>query len=144
MGIITNFFERKEQKQQSAERSALVELTLSEIIKDVRKSFFAFTDRSLYVQKELEETSVDVAIDAYLIGVSYSKFSAFGESEQQVLKRASKEIKTQVDTLLDYWLFWGEYDDSYNELYDTCRTFVERWWLVGFQKGTKRRRLRLH
>lgn len=140
MGVITNFFERKEQKQLMFEKRALMELTLSDVVKSVRKSFFAFTDRSEYVQKELEETSIDTAIDAYLNGVAYSKFHE--ETVEQVLKRAHTDIKEFAESLYDYWMLWSEYDYLSKELYVTCQTFVERWWLVGFQKGIKFRRLK--
>ena len=121
-----------------------MELTLTEVIKDARKRFLPFYDRSLYIRKELEETCIDVAIEAYLAGVSYSRFRHYGETEQKVSERAGREMKQFTDTLYDYWLFWGEYDAVLEELYVTCETFIERWWCFGFQKGVKRSRLRLH
>lgn len=144
MNVITNFFERREQKQLLFERKALMELTLPEVAKDVKKRFLPFHDRSSYVQKELEETGIDMAIEAYLVGASYSKFSYFGETEQQVRERAFKEIKQYTDALFDYWLFWGECDLVNEQLYYTCESFIERWWRSGFQKGEKRYRMRLH
>ncbi|MFA8440082.1 DUF2521 family protein [Pueribacillus sp. YX66] len=144
MNVITNFFERKEQKRLLFERNALMELTLTEVIKDARKRFLPYYDRSLYIQRELEETSIDVAIEAYLEGVSYSRFSHYGETEQMVRERAERVIQQFTNTLYDYWLFWGEYDVVLEELYFTCESFIELWWRIGYQKGVKRRRLRLH
>lgn len=144
MKVITNFLERKEQKRFRLERSVLVELSLSEIIKDVRKRFLAYNDRSLFIQRELEETCVDMAIDAYLAGVSYSKFIESGETVEKVRARADQDLKQSADALFDYWLFWGEYDAVFEELYHACASFIGRWWQLGLEKGVKRRRLRLY
>lgn len=140
--VITNFFERKEQKQLMLEQRALLELTLSDVAKSVRKHFFAFADRSEYVRKELEETSIDAAIDAYLNGVFYSKFYDLGETAEQVLKRAQSEVDEFINMLYDYWMLWSEYDYLSEELHQTCQTFIQRWWKTGFQKGIKLRRLK--
>lgn len=142
MSVITNFFERKEQKQLMFEQRALLELTLLDVAKSVRKSFFAFTDRSEYVRQELEETSIDTAIDAYLNGVSYSKFHEIGETEKQVSLRAQPEVNELIEMLYDYWMLWSEFDDLTEELHKACQSFVERWWNIGFQKGIKLRRLK--
>lgn len=142
VSVITNFFERKEQKRLLFEQRALLELTLSDVAKSVRKSFFAFTDRSEFVRRELEETSIDTAIDAYLNGVSYSKFYDLGETEEQVSKRARKELNEFIEMLYDYWMLWSEYDDLPEELHKACQAFVEQWWRIGFQKGIKLQRLK--
>lgn len=142
MTVITNFFERKEKKRLMHEERALLELTLSDVAKSARKHFLPFADRSEYVRKELEETSIDAAIDAYLNGVFYSKFYDLGETAEQVAKRAQPEINEFIEMLYDYWMLWSEYDYLSNELYKACQTFVERWWRIGFQKGIKLRRLK--
>ncbi len=143
VNVITSFFERREQKQILFERNALLDLTLHEIANDVRKRFMSFYDESLFIQQELEETCIDLAIEAYLVGASYSKFSFHGESEEQVLSRASSELKQFTDTLFDFWLFWSE-SEAYEKLYVTCELFLKCWWQVGFKKGERRYRMRLH
>ena len=144
LNVITDFLKRKEAKKLRLERSMLVELSLVAIAKDARKSFFSYRERSLFVQRELEEMCIDVAIDAYLAGVAYSRFYVLGETEEDVRKRADTELNQFTEMLFDYWLFWGDYDAVLEELNHTCELFIERWWRVGLEKGTKRHRLRLH
>lgn len=144
MTVITNFLERKQEKQLNFERKALRELTLPDISKDVRKMFFPFFNDSVLFHKELEETSIDMAIEAYLIGANYSKFSFYGETEKEIRWRSRKEVKHYTDTLFDYWLFWCNSERVNESLYRACEAFIERWWGEGFQKGEKRHRLRLH
>ncbi|MGA9287325.1 MAG: DUF2521 family protein, partial [Anaerobacillus sp.] len=86
---------------------------------------------------------MDIAIEAYLLGAEYSKFSYHGESMAMVHERCFKLEKALIDALFDYWLYWKTSAGYEESLQLTCDVFVSNWWKEGFQKGTMRRRLRL-
>ena len=145
LNVVTNFYERKQKKQLQFERGMLKELNLSKIEKDVRKQFSPFFYSSLLFQEDMEEVCVDMAIEAYLSGGSYSKFRYYGETAYEVRARSSHDRRLLALTLYDDWIFWLNGAERLAEsLYGTCETFVDQWWREGLNKGEKRLRLRLH
>ncbi|RFU61445.1 DUF2521 family protein [Peribacillus glennii] len=147
MNVITTLREKQKAKQVKYDRKILRELSI-ETLKNRVQEFFG-SDRIIGVSfsQVLEEACYDVAIEAFLLGANYSKFASYGESMEMARNRSSKEEKHLTDTLFNFILYWGKAGDNdiYNEsLYYRCEGYVGSWWEEGFEKGDRRRKMRLH
>jgi hypothetical protein len=145
MTVITSFKEKKREKEMAYERKMLRELSFEQLRKQVYEYFSDFYYTHRVFPSSVEDSCIDIAIEAFLLGASYSRFGYYGESITTVRRRCAREEKYLVDTLFDVLCFWGNIDDSLmNEsLYYACEYYVERWWVEGFEKGRKRWRLKL-
>ncbi|MDZ5474227.1 YbaK family protein [Bacillus sp. 31A1R] len=147
MNVITTFKEKKREKQFKYEKSVLRELSLK-LLKERVKHFFGSSrlTSGLISDSGIEEACYDIAIEAYLLGAHFSRFSRYGESIEVVRNRCKKEEKHLIDTLYNFLLYWGKGSEGvYSEsLFYMCEQYVNSWWLEGFTKGERRRKLRLH
>ncbi|CAG9622180.1 YbaK family protein [Sutcliffiella rhizosphaerae] len=147
MNIVTTFKEKRREKQLKYERKMLREISL-EILRTKVKDFFTpYLKNKRQHTSAIEEGCLDIAIESYLLGASYSRFGYFGEGVEKVKTRCLIEEKYLNDTLYDYFLYWGiqpENDLANESFYRTCEAFVDYWWREGFHKGEKRYRMRLH
>ena len=138
---IVNLQERRREKQINYERKMLRELSLE----NMKGRFLQYFGKD-YIDV-VEDGCVDVAIEAYLLGASYSKFGYYGESEDAVRIRCFQEEKHLIDTLFYFILYWGKIgeSDAYQEgLYRCCEGYVGAWWKDGFTTGEKRFKMKLH
>ncbi|CAH0347547.1 hypothetical protein BCI9360_03955 [Bacillus sp. CECT 9360] len=147
MNVITTLTEKQKAKQIKYDRKILRELSI-DILKSRVQEFFG-SDRVSgdYFTDVLEEASCDVAIEAFLLGANYSKFGYYGETMEEARNRSSKEEKHLSDTLFNFILYWGKVGDNdmQNEsLYYRCEAYIGAWWKDGFEKGERRRKMRLH
>ncbi len=141
--VITVFKERQRHKRLEFERRVLIEISLKELSDNIRDMFSPFFSEAILYKGDVENVCMDIAIEAYLLGAEYSKFSYHGEPMSVVHKRCFKLEKALIEALFDYWLFWktsAVYEES---LQITCDVFVSNWWKAGCEKGMMRRRLRL-
>ncbi len=141
-----NFDLKKREKQIKYERSVLKELSVKDLKEKVARYFGSSQLTSSVIMNEgMEEACYDVAIEAFLLGANFSKFSAWGEDIPTIKNRCLEEDKHLKDTLFHFLLYWGSEESSKNEsLYYLCEQFVNAWWLEGFNKAIKRKKLRLH
>ncbi|TLS35482.1 DUF2521 family protein [Pseudalkalibacillus caeni] len=145
MNVITTFKEKHRKKQMKFEKRVLMEISLEEITKDIQKIFSPFFSTSILYKGDIENLCIDIAIEAYLLGAEFSKFSYYGETIGQVRDRSYTFEQALIEALFDYWLFWKSSNQSSEEsIYTGCEAFVNKWWMEGFQNGVKRHRLRLH
>ncbi|MCE4051781.1 MULTISPECIES: DUF2521 family protein [Bacillaceae] len=146
MTVIMNFDLKKREKQIKYERSVLKELSVKDLKEKVARYFGSSQLTSSVIMNEgMEEACYDVAIEAFLLGANFSKFSAWGEDIPTIKNRCLEEDKHLKDTLFHFLLYWGSEESSKNEsLYYLCEQFVNAWWLEGFNKAIKRKKLRLH
>lgn len=144
--VIMNFDLKKREKQIKYERSVLKELSVKDLKEKVARYFGSSQLTSSVIMNEgMEEACYDVAIEAFLLGANFSKFSAWGEDIPTIKNRCLEEDKHLKDTLFHFLLYWGSEESSKNEsLYYLCEQFVNAWWLEGFNKAIKRKKLRLH
>ena len=141
MAIIWGLQERQRERQLKFERRLLREIS----IEDMRLRICRYFGEDLI--DELEEGYYDVAIESYLCGAYYSKFSYYGESEESVRYRCRHEEKFLIDTLFNFILYWRELKErsAYDEgLFYCCEGFVGEWWQDGFKTGEKRYKLKLN
>jgi hypothetical protein len=146
MTVITSFKEKRKEKQVIYERKLLKELTLEKLTKEVNNFFQPFFQRARFSQA-IEDGSVDVAIEAYLLGASFGRVGHYGESFETIKRRCYEEEKYLIDTLYDYLQYWGNLGDHEfvsESLYLACERYVSRWIQEGFDKGIMRYKLRLH
>jgi hypothetical protein len=145
MNVVTSFKEKKREKEIAYERKILRELSLEQLRKRVYEYFADFYSTHRVFPSSVEDSCIDIAIEAFLLGASYSRFGYYGEPVTMVRHRCAKEEKYLVDTLFDVLCFWGNIDDALiNEsLYYACEHYVGSWWIEGFEKGRKRWRLKL-
>jgi hypothetical protein len=147
MNVITTLKDKRREKQVKYERTVLRDLSINMLKGRVQRLFGStrFT-QNLLMQSGIEEACYDVAIEAFLLGAKFSKFSYYGESIESVRARCATEEKHFVDTLYNFLLYWGSVDEGvYSEsLYYLCEQYVHEWWLEGFHKGERRYKLRLH
>jgi Protein of unknown function (DUF2521) len=146
MNVITSFKEKKQEKQILYERKMLRELSLEKLKTKVIEHFGPFYHMYRLFPSVIEEGCIDIAIEAYLLGANYSRFGYYGEPAESVRRRCAQEEKYLIGTLFDFLCFWGDIDDGLasESLYYTCEHYIIYWWTEGFEKGKKRRRLKLH
>ncbi|SEN73497.1 Protein of unknown function [Mesobacillus persicus] len=147
MNVVTTFNEKKREKQIKYERSLLRELSIQRLHASVKASFGSSRlATGLLMNSGIEEACYDVAIEAYLLGGRYSRFGYFGESLEMARERSYDEEKHLIDTLYNFFLFWGNGDEGMagESLYYLCERYVEGWWKEGFQKGEKKHKLKMH
>ncbi len=145
--VVTSFTEKRREKQRKYERSLLREISVQNLKGRTKDCFGAsrFT-KGMLMDSGIEEACFDVAIEAYLLGGSYSRLGYYGESEEAAKERARKEERHLIDTLFNFFLFWGNGDEGLagENLYYLCERYVDMWWRDGFKKGEKKHKLRLH
>jgi hypothetical protein len=144
--VIISFKEKRKEKQVKFERKVLRELSLEKLIKEVNLYFQPFFERATFA-KAIEDGSVDVAIEAYLLGASFGRVGHYGESFESIRKRCYYEEKYLIDTLYEYLQYWGNMGDNgfiSESLYMACEQYVSKWINEGFEKGIMRYKLRLH
>ncbi|MGI8352760.1 DUF2521 family protein [Niallia circulans] len=146
MAVITSFDIRKREKQIKYERAVLREISLKELKEKVAHYFGSSNlTSSILMNNGIEEACYDVAIETFLLGANYSKFSEYGEEVQAIKNRCKEEDVHLKETLYHFLLYWGSEESNKNEsLYYLCEQFVDEWWLEGYTKANKRRKLRLH
>lgn len=146
MTVIMDFDLKKREKQIKYERSVLKELSIKDLKAKVARYFGSSQlTKSVIINEGMEEACFDVAIEAFLLGANFSKFNEWGEDIPTIKNRCLEEDKHLKDTLFHFLLYWGSEESSKNEsLYYLCEQFVDAWWLEGFHKANKRRKLRLH
>jgi len=146
LAVITSFDLKKREKQIKYERAVLKEISIKDLKEKVARHFGSSSlTSSIMLNTGIEEACYDVAIEAFLLGANYSKFSDYGEEIKEIKNRCEEEDTHLKDTLYHFLLYWGSEESSKNEsLYYLCEQFVDEWWLEGFEKAKKRRKLRLH
>ncbi|MGP7819309.1 DUF2521 family protein [Niallia sp. 01092] len=146
MTVITTFDTKKRQKQMKYERSVLREISIKDLKERVARYFgSSHLTSSMIMDTGIEEACYDVAIEAFLLGANFSKFSEYGETLESIKNRCFDEDKHLKDTLFHFLLYWGSEESSKDEsLLYLCEQFVDEWWNEGFEKAKKRRKLRLH
>lgn len=147
LNVVTTFIDKRKQKQVKYERSMLRELTIN-ILQARVKQYFGSSrlTSNLIMNSGIEEACYDVAIEAYLLGAKFSRLGYFGEPMEAVKPRCEKEERHLIDTLYNFFLFWGKGEEGVgsDELYYLCEQYVDSWWRDGFMKGEKKYKLRLH
>ncbi|MGE8207782.1 YbaK family protein [Heyndrickxia sp. NPDC080065] len=147
MNVITTFSAKRRERQIKYERKLLKELSIQSLKKSVQDHFGSERiEGGIWIQQGVEEGCYDVAIEAYLLGGQYSRFSKYGESVHDVKMRCENEINHLIDTLYNFWLYWkfGDEELVQESIFYSCEKFVDKWWMEGFLKGEQRRKLRLH
>ncbi|WMJ16054.1 YbaK family protein [Geobacillus proteiniphilus] len=145
MAVITSLAEKRQEKQLRYERNMLRELSLEKLRNKALEHFVPFYTAYRIFPSVVEEGCIDLAIEAYLLGARYSRFGYYGEPADSVRCRCAQEEKYLIDTLFDFLCFWGNIDDDFLSqlLYDACEQYIANWWTEGFERGKKRRRLKL-
>ena len=146
MAVITSFDIKKREKQIKYERAVLKEISVKELKEKVTRYFGSSNlTSSVLMNTGIEEACYDVAIEAFLLGANYSKFSEYGEDIQVIKNRCREEDTHLKETLFHFLLYWGSEEGNRNEsLLYLCEQFIDEWWFEGFSKANKRRKLRLH
>ncbi|MBM4764889.1 YbaK family protein [Bacillus sp. B15-48] len=145
--VVTTFNEKRREKQIKYERSLLRELSIQRLKASVKNCFgSSHLATGLLMNSGIEEACFDVAIEAYLLGGRYSKFGYYGESIDDARERSKEEEKHLIDTLYNFFLFWGSGDEGMADesLYYLCEQYVWIWWNEGFNTGAKKHKLKMH
>lgn len=147
MTVITTFKEKKREKQLKYERSVLKELSIN-ALKERVQQYFGSTRiaASFILNTGIEEACYDIALEAFLLGAKFSRFGYYGEDLESVRRRCHYEEKHLIDTLYNFFLYWGSSEEGAmsESLYYRCEQYVQVWWREGFEKGHRRHKLRLH
>lgn len=147
MTIITTLREKREAKRIAFERKILRELSISQLKEKVNLYFSPFFQSQSIYSTAIEDGSIDIAIEIYILGAKMSRFGYFGETEDQVTMRCKDELKYYTDSLYEYLQYWGAAsgNDLMNEsVHIASEQFVSYWWKEGFRKGEMRHKMRLH
>lgn len=147
MNVVTTFKEKKREKQIKYERSLLRELSIQRLHARVKECFGSSRlANGLIMNAGIEEACFDVAIEAYLLGGRFSRFGYYGESQEMARERCNQEERHLIDTLYNFFLFWGNGDEGAagESLYFLCEQYVGGWWQEGFKKGEMKHKLRMH
>ncbi|PGS52772.1 DUF2521 family protein [Bacillus sp. AFS041924] len=141
MNLITNFREKRREKQIKFEKSLLKELKIMQLKAQLKDSFSYFIDADSHQRKAREDYCLELVVETYLLGARYSRFGFFGEPIENVKRRSAKESEWLA--YLFYSSVFGRKDDIQTEPFDRCKSFLNNWWLDGYVKGERRHRLRL-
>ncbi|HHY74346.1 MAG TPA: DUF2521 family protein [Bacillus bacterium] len=147
MNVITTLEDKREAKRIAFERKVLRELSIKQLKEKVTIYFSPFFRSQSIFSTAIEDGSIDIAIELFVLGANMSKFGYFGETEEMVRARCSDEIKYYTDSLYEYLQYWGAAagNDLVSEsIYISAEQFASFWWKEGFQKGERRRKMRLH
>ena len=147
MTVVTTFKEKRREKQMNYERKILRDISLEGLRKKTKEFFGPQLSLKGKPIVAIEEGSIDLAIESFLLGASYGKFGYLGESTVQVKSRCYVEEKYLIDTLYDYFTYWGYISENEFEaesFYYKCEEYIDYWWKEGFHKAEKRYRMRLH
>lgn len=144
--MITSFDIKKREKQIKYEKAVLKEISLKQLKEKVARYFGSSNlTKSVLMNQGIEEACYDVAIESFLLGANYSKFSEYGEDIQDIKNRCLDEERHLKETLFHFLLYWGSEESNKDEsLYYLSEQFVEEWWIEGFEKAKRRRKLKLH
>lgn len=143
--VITSFYDKQRNKQVDFERKVLRDLTFSDIEHTAESQFAPFIQTATGYQTSMEEVCIDYAVEAYLLGASFSRFGYYGESLGRIRSRSEKGQRALVNDLYDYWCYWSEADAFMLEsVYEASQAYIADWWRRGFENGEKRYRLRLN
>ncbi|NEU32511.1 YbaK family protein [bacterium LRH843] len=143
--IVTTLSDRRREKQWKFERNVLRKLSLEELKADAMEHFRPVVPFYFLSHPFLLDPCMDMAIDAYLLGSTYSRFGYLGESAHEVRKRCDEEltdISYTMFNILQGWLI--DSDFLLDSLHVATEAFVMSWWEKGFKEGEKRHRMRLH
>ncbi|GGE84375.1 DUF2521 family protein [Priestia taiwanensis] len=146
MGVIFTFKEKRRQKQMIFEKRALRELSLESLRASISRFLKEQPIKNRSIESIMEDYFLESAIESYLLGARYSKFSYYGEQVDAIRNRSLEEEKHLVNHLYHYFYFAGGLEDAANKqevIYEKCKGFVETWWREGFHKGERRYKLRL-
>ncbi|PGL67671.1 DUF2521 family protein [Bacillus sp. AFS055030] len=141
MNLITNFREKRREKQIKFEKSLLKELKIMQLKTQLKDSFSYCIDADINQRKAREDYCLELAVETYLLGARYSRFGFYGEPIENVKRRSAKESEWLA--YLFYSSVFGRKDDIQTEPFDKCKSFLNNWWLDGYVKGERRHRLRL-
>lgn len=91
-----------------------------------------------------EDHCYDIAVEAFLLGAAYSKFSRYGEPIEKIKERSQSEIRMLTNQLFHYLIQPVENVSAFIEdtLYYLSDEYVMIWWLEGYSKGKNRLKLR--
>jgi hypothetical protein len=146
MNVIA-FKEKRQEKMIKFERKVLKEVSLRKLKGMVGVYFSPFFRSQTIFTTAIEDGSIDVAIEAYLLGAHMSRFGYYGESMEDARKRRKYEEQYLIDSVFDYLQYWdatGGNDLEGESLYVAATQFIDYWWREGFKKGERRYKLRLH
>ncbi|HHY21943.1 MAG TPA: DUF2521 family protein [Bacilli bacterium] len=144
MTVITTFQEKQREKRWKFERRVLRKVSLENIQRSVRLFFQPILSFEVFTHPYLIDQSLDIAVEAYLLGAEYSRFGYFGEDEKSVLFRCERELKELYEQLESYFHLWVKDDCQYAEYEAIVAQFLYHWWKKGYEEGGKGYRLRLH
>lgn len=87
---------------------------------------------------------MDLAIDAYLLGADLGRLGFLGESDEKVKRRCEADLTELSHSLYNLLQMWGNEAVSFSEALNlSADSFVNEWWLAGFNEGKKRYLLKL-
>lgn len=147
MNVITTLKDKREAKRIAFERKVLRELSINKLKEKVNLYFSPYFRSQSIFSTAIEDGTIDIAIELYILGAKMSRFGYFGETEEQVRKRCADELKYYADSLFEYLQYWGAAagNDLINEsIYLAAEQFASFWWNEGFRKGEMRHKMRLH
>ncbi|OEH93224.1 hypothetical protein BFG57_13185 [Bacillus solimangrovi] len=148
MEPITSLDSHRKKRSINFERKLLRELSLKELCEQTKHYFAPFFLSKHVYQTAIEDTTVEFAIEAYLLGAEMSRFGYYGESIEKVRKRSNATERELTSNLYDYVSYWylattGN-ELAQESLYIACENFMYSWWEEGFSQGVRKYRLRLH
>lgn len=145
MEVITTLADKRREKRWNFERKLLQDISLKEIEKHYQQTFAHSISKQFISSPMLTDPSMDIGIDAYLLGANYSRFYQYGENEQQAKSRAEDELTDLSFDMFNLLMCWTEQGEHYgDQLGIACDVYVDQLWQKGFQLGAKRYRMKLH
>lgn len=141
--VVMTLAKRRQEKQWDFERRVLHRLSLPQLKSEIESNFRSVVPVHFLMHPFLLDPCMDMMIDVYLIGASYSKFRYMGECEKQIFLRCEDEImhsKHVLFSVLQGWTF--EYEEAVHMLYDKIDEITICWWKRGLGEGETLYRLR--
>jgi len=143
---VVNFVQKKREKEWKYEKSILRELSIKQLRISVKTAFRLRGPIYIIKQlRELEESTLDCAVEAYLLGANYSSNYIYDFSMDKTLMRCKTEMN-QINHILKQYIeyYFEKYElPMVHDIVHQCEELVWHWWKEGYKTGVKRKKLRL-
>ena len=143
---IVNFVQKKREKEWKYEKSVLRELSIKQLRLSVKTAFRL--KGPIYIIKqlrELEESTLDCAVEAYLLGASYSS-KYINDFSVEKTKLRCKGQMNQINIILKQYIeyYFAKYElPMVEDIVIQSENLVWHWWNEGYKAGVKRKKLRM-
>lgn len=142
MNVITTLNDKRREKQWNFERKMLRHIDLKKMERSIKEWVRPLMPFQFQAYPFLLDQSIDMTIDAFLLGTEYGRFGIYGESTIDSKKRCDAELTMLSHSLCDTLSGWNGESPS-ESLLTAIDMLLGTWWEKGYLEARKAYKLRL-